>query len=248
MDSLTTLSDSLFFDLDVRYGLVVELMRAPERAIPLRRRRVNQPPRFPENRYLTQPTVLYRYGRSAQGLPLLSFLAFYQVLEFFFPIFTQEEVNQRARQTLRNPTFDLTDDVSILRLIEAIRPSMKFGVSEKEQLRATVRHCMDAPLIREFVTSSEDMEDHFCKRQQTVPGLGPLKLEASTQDLRDQVADRIYDIRCRIVHTKSDGGDTGVELLLPTGPAARSLAPDIELARLAAQEAIIAGASPLNFR
>lgn len=244
--SLESLSDAFFFDLDVRYGVVLELMQTPGRLRPPVRARHARPATFPTNKYLSQPAALYRYGRSASGLPLLSFLAFYQVLEFFFPIFTQNEVTQRVQQTLRNPRFDPSDDVSVLRLVEAIRPSMRLGVSEKEQLRASIRRCLTNETIKDFINSSTNTSNHFCQKVQSVPGLVALKPDSGTPDLRDQVADRIYDIRCRIVHTKSDGGESGVELLLPSGPEARSLGPDIELVRLAAQEAIIAGASPLD--
>lgn len=106
IESFRTLSDAFFFDLDVRYGIVAEEMSVPRRAPGVRPRRVSLPASFPENRYLAQPVSLYRYGRSAQGLPLLSFLAFYQVLEFFFPIFSQEDVTRRVQQTLRNPRFE----------------------------------------------------------------------------------------------------------------------------------------------
>lgn len=245
LEVFRTLADAFFFDLDVRYNLVVDEMAAPHRTIGVLARRMNAPAVFPENRYIAQPASLYRYGRSAQGLPLLSFLAFYQVLEFFFPIFTQEEVTRRVKQTLRNPRFDSSDDVSVLKLVEAIRPTMKFGVSERDQLRAVLRRCLTIEIITDFISGSKRTTDHFCKRPQAIPGLHPLQL-SSGSDLRDQVADRIYDIRCRIVHTKSDGGEGGVELLLPSGPEARSLAPDIALVRLAAQEALIAGASPLK--
>ena len=245
LEFLTALSDAFFFELDVRYGVTAELMTSPGRPT-MRRRGVRTAIEFPQNRYHAQPATLYRYGRSAQGLPLLSFLAFYQVLEFFFPIFTQEEVSNRVRQKLRSPRFNSEDETSIQALIAIIRPSVKFGVSEKEQLRATIRRCLETEAIKQFVTSSEPTQEHFCQRRQSITGLSALTLDGSGQDLRDQVADRIYEIRCRIVHTKSDGGDTGVELLLPTGPEARSLAPDIELARIAAEEALVAGSRPLD--
>ncbi|GAB2767865.1 hypothetical protein GCM10027020_20890 [Nocardioides salsibiostraticola] len=249
-ESLRKLSDSFFFDLDVRYGAVIELVAGWSRTnrIRLRPDSVTRPADFPVNRYPSQPIGLYRYGRSAQGLPLLSFLAFYQVLEYFFPIFTQDEVTRKVQQTIRNPLFDASDNLSIVRLVEAMRPTIKFGMSEREQLRAAIRRCLDGDSILRYINSSEMAKDHFCNKKQAVAGLLPLRMGSSNADIRDQVADRIYDIRCRIVHTKSDGGEGGVELLMPTGPEARSLAPDIELVRLAAQEAIIAGASPLDLK
>jgi hypothetical protein len=243
-EQMQKLSDSLFFDLDVRYGFSMELSRVSH--VPLRMSPTlhGSPPEFPRNKYQAQPLALYRYGRAALGLPLLSFLAYYQVLEFFFPIFTHEEITRRVRQTLANPRFDPTDEVSLLRLISAVKPGARASVSEREQLRSTIRRCLDSDQLESLVTSS-NVRAHFCERPQSIQKLDVLRPDSGT-DIRDQVADRIYDIRCRIVHTKSDGGDSAVDLLLPSSPEARSLSPDVELVRLAAQEAIIVSATPLD--
>jgi len=245
LEEIQKLADAFFFDMDVRYGVSIELFAAPHRPFRSATSRMKTPPIFPINKYQPQPVALYRYGRSAVNLPLLSFLAYYQVLEFFFPIFTQEEITRRAKQTLLSPRFDPNDEVSLLRLVNTIQPNVRAGIPEKEQLRSTLRRCVSTETLESFLASTETVQKYFFERPQAVPSLTPLR-RGGGADIRDQVADRIYDIRCRIVHTKSDGGDGGVDLLLPTGKEARSLGADIELVRLAAQEAIIAGAAPLD--
>ena len=60
-------------------------------------------------------------------------------------------------------------------------------------------------------------------------------------DLRADVADRIYDIRCKIVHTKNDSGIGDVELLLPFSREAEQLSHDIELVQYVAQETLHRG-------
>jgi hypothetical protein len=241
------LSDAFFFDFDVRYRITLELFERPHHQLDAFSRKIAAPAEFPRNRYHPQPAALYRYGRSAGSLPLLAYLAFYQVLEFFFPIFTEEEITRRARQVLASPQFDLNDEVSLLGLVNAIKPSTRSSASEREQLRISIRRCFGPGELELTLSSTERIAKYFTEKPQPIASLAPLRL-APKSDVRDQVADRIYDIRCRIVHTKSEGGDAGVELLLPTGKEARSIGPDIDLIRLAAQQAIIAGAAPLDLK
>jgi len=84
------------------------------------------------------PAALYLYGRSATGLPLLQFLAFYQVLEYYFPIYSKMDVLSRVKSKLRDPRFDRADDADVNRLIGLASQVGKGGASEKEQLRLTV--------------------------------------------------------------------------------------------------------------
>jgi hypothetical protein len=64
--------------------------------------------------------------------------------------------------------------------------------------------------------------------------------------LRNDVADRVYDIRCKIVHTKTDTRDGSVELLLPFSPEAEQLSFDIDLVQHLAQLVLVASSSPFN--
>lgn len=55
---------------------------------------------------------------------------------------------------------------------------------------------------------------------------------------------RIYEIRCKIVHTKADARDPEVELLLPFSKEADLLQFDIDLIQYVAQQVLIAGSRP----
>jgi hypothetical protein len=73
-----------------------------------------------------------------------------------------------------------------------------------------------------------------------------IPLSNPANDLRGDVADRIYDIRCKIVHTKNDARGGEVELLLPYSADAQELSIDIELVQHIAQSVLIAGSTPLR--
>jgi hypothetical protein len=60
------------------------------------------------------------------------------------------------------------------------------------------------------------------------------------------VADRVYEIRCKIVHTKTDARDATFELLLPFSAEAEQLSHDIELVQYLANRVLISSSTSLN--
>lgn len=243
VEVLEKYGNALLFELDVLYGVAANIQR---RRIPVRRtpqERAARPPSFPENQYAQEALALYQYARTASGLPLLEYLAYYQSLEYFFPVFAREQTVRSLRTALLNPRFDPTDDGAVNRLINLSAPAVRAGVAEREQLRATVRACIEAEDLREWVKSSDAHIEHFCSKKQAIKGVAPIRIEGDQSDLRDQAADRIYAIRCRVVHTKQDGGGPGDELLLPSSAETESLRLDVELVRLVAQRALFARAA-----
>jgi hypothetical protein len=66
-----------------------------------------------------------------------------------------------------------------------------------------------------------------------------LNTQNKAHDICSQVADRIYDIRCKIVHTKGDEKDGDIELLLPYSKEAEKLGHDIDLVRFVAQKVLV---------
>jgi hypothetical protein len=41
-------------------------------------------------------------------MPLLQFLAFYQVIEFYFPTYSQAEAHRKLKAILKDPPFGVT--------------------------------------------------------------------------------------------------------------------------------------------
>jgi hypothetical protein len=112
-------------------------------------------------------------------------------------------------------------------------------------LKATLQECIDPGSLRQFLEG--DAEAMAFLKTKT-KGLTDHKLPIENQglDLRNDVAERIYDIRCRIVHTKLSGKDDAYELLLPHSKEARMLNYDIELLQYLARQVLIVNSSPLR--
>ena len=251
-------ASSILFELDLRYGVSLNLSRVPiflrsartnaEGHVQYRARRrreiSREAPHLPRNRYPEKPLALYWYARSAENMPLLQYLASYQVLEYYFPIYYQRETLDRMKQELLDPRFSPQNDTHLTRLLSLVNPQGKNFSNERDQLRATVRACVSQERLADYLTD-EGREQFFSGKQQ-VKNVARLDQKNKNIDLRDQVANRIYDIRCRIVHTKSEAGDQYPELLLPFSEEAESLGFDIDLIQFLAQRVLIHRATPLR--
>jgi hypothetical protein len=172
-------------------------------------------------------------------MPLLRYLAFYQSIEFYFPRYSQTEVRKRISAILKQPTFRLYRDDDVDRLISVIQLGRSGGLgSERSQLRAVVNECVGADEMRKYLTGTKDREEHFS-------GKGPkskyykIPIASKNADVRNDVADRIYDIRCKIVHTKNDDSDSDFPMILPFSDDADHLLHDIDLVEYVARSVLV---------
>ena len=247
---LNKAAGSVLFQLDLLTDVSMGLEKERRRFVGGRRpkKRSNQATelQYPKTQFENAPLSLYWYGRSAAGMPLLQFLAFYQVIEFYFPIYSQSEAQRKLKTILKDPTFRGDRDTDIARLLAAIHVSRSgaFG-DERSQLRATLVECSDSDALRQFMEADTERKDFFLNKAKSLP-YHKIPLANPSVDLRNDVADRVYDIRCKIVHTKTDSRDGDVELLLPFTPEAEQLSFDIELVQYLAQLVLVAGSTPFN--
>ena len=199
-----------------------------------------------EYEYDEEPMSLYWYGRTALEMPLLQFLAYYQVLEYYFPIYSYGDAKRTVRNILRNPTFNKESESDITRLLQAIKVTARgkaFG-DEKEQLKSTVIGSVVDDDLRSFMEADPERKEFFGHSGARGLSKVNIPLGDTDQDLRPHVASRIYQIRCRVVHTKSE--DRESELLLPFSPDIRKLTHDLELVEFLARNVLVANSRPLS--
>lgn len=197
--------------------------------------------------YDREPMSLYWYAKTASPMPLLRFLAFYQVLEFYFPVYSEAEAQRTLKNVLKDPTFDPTRDADVSRLLEAVKVGSRgraFG-NELEQLEATIRHCVSADDMRGYlIPEDEDRYAFYTSDDAKKVVREALPLRRESDDHRGSVAKRIYAIRNRVVHTKGAHSDQAP--LFPFDPETKHLDHDIGLAEFLAKKALIASSGALR--
>lgn len=241
---------STFFQIDLLSDVSLTLERERRRSLGARRtrRQVNlaKDLQYPRTEFDDAPLSLYSYGRSASGMPLLQFLAFYQVIEFYFPTYSQAEAQRKLKAILKEPTFRGDRDADIGRLLASIYVNRRgtYG-DERSQLRATLMECVAPDALRTFLECDQTRKEFYLASAKNLP-YTKIPLANPTADLRGEVAERMYDIRCQIVHTKNDSRDGELELLLPFSKEADQLYFDIELAQYLAHAVLVAGSLPFQ--
>lgn len=237
-------ANSLFYQIDLITGNSFMLERERIRKFRPRLRKSEIKDIFyPKTEYENALVSLYWYARSARNMPLLQFLGFYQCIEYFFSTFARAEASQRVALLLKDPTFrpDKESDIGKILNAVSINKGGSFG-DERTQLRATVNQCVDQEEMKEFFEEDKDRSSFFKAKSKN--GLHKIPFFNEGLDIRSDVADRIYSIRCRIVHTKE--GDQHGGMILPFSEDADILVYDIELVQFVARKVLIATSSTLN--
>ncbi|NYT42875.1 hypothetical protein HZY97_19030 [Sphingomonas sp. R-74633] len=247
---LKTLSNSLFFQIDLLFNQPIALSRSRD-VVTIGRRAFRRRPvilsqvEYPKHEYDEAPSSLYWYGRAASAMPLLQFLAFYQVVEYFYPVYSKVEVNRRLKLVLNDPSFRPERDSDIGRLVNALSINRSGGfLDERSQLKAVMNECLTSDAIRQFIESSDEKKTFYKKDCKKIHDIN-IVTDAVGQDLRIVAAERLYGIRCRVVHTKEDGKDE-LGILLPYSKEEQSLAHDIDLMQFIARAVLVASGTKMH--
>ena len=194
-------------------------------------------------KYDNEALSLYWYAQSALGMPLLQFLALYQVIEFYYSIYSELAAQKKVANTLKDPCFDYHSEKDIARIFNIVK-SASSTRSELSQLEATFKECIDVNLLRDWLKSEIKREEYF--RSKNAVKLSEYKINSNSDDddLLRQVWQRFYNIRCRIVHTKGAEGD--LEVLHPQSREVKYLDYDIELANFLAHRVLISSSKPMK--
>jgi hypothetical protein len=229
---------SFIYEINVRNHVIAELDARPvaaDAAVARRAPEVSGRIRYPRTSLVEEVAILFGFASQASSDPPQAFLSYYQALEYFIPNALQQSAMQEIRRELRDPGFDDSSDASLLRIVEAAaRP---VAANEPHQLRIVIKEFVRTSRLEEFF--DRGWGNHFT-------GRGPIKhvpyiSRNAEQSLSDQVADRVYQIRNRIVHAKKDR--RFAPALLPRSTESNALIPDVLLVRLLATEAIAVGGS-----
>ena len=235
------LADSLFFDVEVNQGISIVLGRLASGTRPRRwRPHPKKEASFPRSQYPHAPILLYRLGRDRALPPVIRYWALYQVLEYFFPRYSSEEALRRLSRHLLSPSFDPHREEDVLTAISMVGSAT--GGPERDMLTTTLDAITSAPELRRVIAEL-GIADVLKKEGKD---LSVELVDPQSDDLVRKLAHRVYDVRCRIVHSKSSTlSQLGPGLLAGTAHD-DLIQPELPLLEYLAQQAIVASAEPLR--
>jgi hypothetical protein len=192
VELLERIGNSLMFQIDISYdlGLTLERDRLWGYVAPVWERREGKEPKsLPPIRYQydRQAMSLYWYAKAAAAMPLLQFLAYYQIIEFYFPKYAQSKALSTIRNVLKDPRFDVVRDTDVMRVFEAIKLTSKGRFrSEVQQLEAAVEQCIQPEELREFLLGDEERYGFYDSERQTKTDGVEAYLDQSLNPLVDE--------------------------------------------------------------
>jgi len=159
---LERIGNSILFRLDVTANIGFRLKEEPNvNWFALRQKypKHKLDKSFPSYEYDKEPMTLYWYAKSAAVMPLMQFLLLYQILEFYFPIFSQKDAHHRIKNIIKDPDFNTDIDSDITKLLNTIKYNknqLGFG-SELEQLKSTINHCVTSRELWDLINNDVDI-------------------------------------------------------------------------------------------
>src|SRR5436190_10124562 len=154
---LEKIANAFFFEIDLLLGIPL-ILEKERRSIRSRKAASNVTGKqltFPASQHDSRPMSLYWHARVSRGMPLIQFLGFYQVVEFYYPMFSEQDVIQKLKIILKDPRFDVHNDTEVGRILRAVKGSPRGFGTELSQLQATIRACVDAKELRAFLTEDD---------------------------------------------------------------------------------------------
>lgn len=251
---LEKIANSIFFQIDLSFEMPISLQSQRESWIERHNKRrrkqlfVDESATIsePKYEYDSEPISLYWYAKESGQMPIFQYLAFYQTTEFYFPIYSSFEAKQKIQGIIKDPRFNPNRDTDITKIISTIQSNSggkSFG-NEREQLKATINSCTNNVELKEFFSADQNRFDFFADNKGKNLAKQKISVKNDTADLVAEVSERIYEIRCRIVHSKASEGD--FDVLLPYSNEVKKMNYDIELIEFIARKVLITSSRPIK--
>jgi hypothetical protein len=245
---LENVSNSLFLQIQSETGISLAISRSDTSVVGYIDRQSTREELpsyvFPDIEYNKDPMTFYWYGVGAYMMPLMQYLAFYQAIEYFYPVYSEYQMKRSVQGILKSPSFRVDRDSDVIKILKTVRGSSGRGYgSEINQLKATIKECVGAEDLRDFMKSL-DGRGVFSSKKITKHRI--VNFNSSSIDIVSEVCDRIYEIRCRIVHTKVSDNDSDSAPLLPYTTEESNLTADISLVKFLALKVISHGGANMK--
>ncbi|MFC4634473.1 hypothetical protein ACFO3O_11180 [Dokdonia ponticola] len=248
------IANSLFFQIDLAFELPLNLQVQRDSWIDRRKKSmrrqmfVDQSATItePKYEYDSEPISLYWYAKESINMPIFQYLAFYQTIEFYFPIYSSFEAKQKIQSLIKDPRFNPNRDADISKIISTIKVSSggkSFG-NERDQLKATISSCTDNQELLSFFKADNERLNFYADNKGKSISNQKISIKNETSDFVTEVSERIYEIRCRIVHSKASEGD--FDVLLPYSSEVKILNFDIELIEFISRKVLITSSRPIK--
>lgn len=184
--------------------------------------------------------------------PLIQFIGYYHILEYFFEEVYKKELIRLVREEIIRPEFSVNNDSELAKIIDKIgnKSSSYTFANEREALKLTLMEFIVIDKIIDKLTYyTNEYVDYY--RDNTVSFSGGSKVDLMSDDKKifEKLANRIYETRTSIIHSKSNElkSENKKRFIYSPFKDSEALSKEIPLIKALAEEVIINSAESLIY-
>lgn len=249
--TLSEIGNSVLFEIDT--NLKIPIMLLPDQ--PMTKHYIGEYTIDPEAaalcdaelhkldcKYIAEPTSYFLTANVTNDLRFYQFLLYYHCLEYFFPKYSCLHLEKPIKKVLNNITEKKINNEQIVhQILNQIRKTKK-RESELDILKVLINSCFDKKEddILNYIENRERLKQYFLEGND-YRGISPKPIfkvdEGKNKNISlNQIAKRIYNIRCAIVHKKEDSEKNKI---YPTLKNFKLITHDLELLKYIAEKVIV---------
>lgn len=184
--------------------------------------------------------------------PLIQFIGYYHILEYFFEEVYKKELIRLVREEIIRPEFSVNNDNQLAKIIDKIgnKSSLYTFANEREALKLTLKDfVMLDKVIDKLTYYTSEYVDYY--KDNKVPFSGGVKVDLISDDkeIFEKLANRIYETRTSIIHSKSNElkSENKKRFIYSPFKDSEALSKEIPLIKALAEEVIINSAESLIY-
>lgn len=226
------IAEAATFHFAYGQGLAISFAKTWERTYYWLGLKQKEDVQFPLRTYNTELISYYNLALSTDSL-ILSYLALYKILEYFYTSVSEEDLHKRLRELLVTPDFSHTKAKKLRELIKTIR-TFDTKHNEQSSLKLVLTTFFDKADIQNWIESYEQKNGKHFTGNVSIFGI-PMQIDLSDNTIIPNVASRIYHIRNALVHNK----EGEVSRFIPYTGQEEALVKEVQILVFLAEQVII---------
>jgi hypothetical protein len=229
---LKAIAEASLYHVSYGYGVGLVPIKSWERSLHFLDGKKKESVQFPLRTYHHELVAYYQMALGGESL-ILSYLALYKILEYFFTGASEHLLHEKIKEQLIAPDFSHTKVGKLRDLAKTIR---KFDqkMDERRMLQTVFEQYIEKEALRIWFEEFDKENSAYFTTERELFG-EPSRVDTSDNQLFPTVGARIYHIRNALVHNK----EGEVSRFIPFSGQEKILANEVPLLRRIAEELIL---------
>lgn len=196
---LKSIAEASLYNVSYGYGVGLVPIKSWERSLHFLDGKRKETVQFPLRTYNHELVAYYQMALGGESL-ILSYLALYKILEYFFTAASEHLLHEKIVDHLVAPDFSHTKVGKLRELAKVIR---KFDqkMDERRMLQTVFEQHIDKEALRLWIEEFDKENSDYFRTERDLFG-EPSKVDTSENQIFPTVGARIYHIRNALVHNK----------------------------------------------